>query len=132
MSTEDEIRRTLARYVQNYHTYEVEEFVRLFALDGAFITRPPVAEYRGHAALRAFAENRQRRAIAAPEKKVKLMCGIPLITVDGDRATALTDFIVFQYHSQGPWYPNIVGLYTDQLIRQEGGWVFAERRITEP
>jgi len=145
MTAEEQIRRTIAQYVQAYHSYDVDEFTRLFTSDGAFVTRTPDDEYRGQAALRQFAENRQRRAAASPSMRVKLICGASLITVNGDAVEALTDFIVFYLNGETPWfvkmgtpgaqivgqwYLGIVGLYADRLVpTDDGRWLFAERRV---
>jgi hypothetical protein len=144
MTAEEQIRLTIASYVQAYHTYVVDDFVRLFTDDGAFITRTPNDVYRGKAALERFAINRQDRSVAMPSRRVKLICGASLIKVHGETAEALTDFIVFYLNGESPWYVkmgdpsallvgqwyiNIVGLYADKLVHIGDEWLFAERRI---
>ena len=52
----------------------------------------------------------------------------PIIDVDGDEATAESDFVVVNRDDDGRAYISLVGRYRDQLNRQpDGRWLIAKR-----
>jgi hypothetical protein len=52
-----------------------------------------------------------------------------IIDVDGQTASAVTDFVAFERLGDGPWQIHTIGQYQDQLILEDGMWRFAERHV---
>jgi hypothetical protein len=56
----------------------------------------------------------------------KHMLSLPIIEIDGDQATATTDYAFYRY-------PDLVlfgvGVYNDELVKQGGEWLLARREI---
>ena len=56
----------------------------------------------------------------------KHLLSLPIIDIDGDRATAVTDYTFHRY-------PDLVlfgvGVYNDDLVKQDGRWLMARREI---
>jgi uncharacterized protein (TIGR02246 family) len=127
MSTpEEDIRRTMGRYIQAHDTRNVEDIVKVFAEDGAFVTSR--GEWRGRAAVREFFEH--SRATAAPGSRMKLMCANSIITVDGDKAEAVTDVMIFRAEGDGPWHAPQAAQYLDKFVLRSGEWLYAEKNVT--
>ncbi len=53
----------------------------------------------------------------------------PIITVDGDVATARSTFVVVQNAETVPLQPIVVGRYADTFARDESGWYFTQRLV---
>lgn len=51
----------------------------------------------------------------------------PVIDVDGDTATAETDFLVVDRGEDGAARPSLVGLYRDEFRRVDGRWLIYAR-----
>lgn len=100
------------------------DMVELFVPDGVFERGKMRLE--GRAALLAFLEKRQ----AAAQRGRHLTLN-PEIDVDGDRATAQSDFL-FMRIVDGKIVPLITGRYRDDLVRcDDGRWRFARRLIED-
>jgi hypothetical protein len=127
VSAEEQIRRTMALYIQAHDTHNVDAIVALFVEDGLFANSG--GECQGHAAIRQFFENSRARAQTLPERRSKLLCGNSLIGVDGDSAVTLTDVVGFQRNGSEPWNVYIVAQYADKFVRRKGRWLYAEKRV---
>jgi uncharacterized protein (TIGR02246 family) len=122
--TEDAIRRVLASYGQTCDDGRFDEFATLFAADATFQALPgePV---RGRDAIRDF-----MAAAYTPEVRGKHLLGEPLITADGDTATAATDFAFMGRTAEGGWAVTVVGRYQDDFARgEDGAWRFTRHVI---
>ncbi|HEU0167821.1 MAG TPA: nuclear transport factor 2 family protein [Chloroflexota bacterium] len=127
MSTPEEaIRRTMGRYIQAHDTRNVDEIVNVFAEDGAFINSR--GEWRGRPAIREFFEH--SRTTAAPGSRMKLMCANSIITVEGERAAAVTDVMIFRAEGDGPWHVPQAAQYADTFVLTAGEWLYAEKNVT--
>jgi uncharacterized protein (TIGR02246 family) len=125
MATEEAIRRTLAAYCQTCDDGRFDEFVDLFAADAVFVV-PPGPSAGGREAIRGFME-----AGYKPEVRGKHLLGEPLITVSGESATALTDFVFVGRGDGGQWGIVVAGRYDDELrCESDGCWRFTRRTIT--
>lgn len=62
--------------------------------------------------------------LARPARKSRHIVSNVRVDVDGDRATASSQILLFTAAGQPP----LVGSYADKLVRTAGGWRFAERR----
>ena len=119
---EEAIRRTLALYCQLCDDGRFEEWGELYTDDATFTVMGRT--HRGRAAVRAFIEKGQ-----PPERRGKHVCANPLIDVDGDEATATTDYVFVASSPEGGFTILSAGRYHDRLVRVGDGWRFAERRI---
>ncbi len=126
MSAEDQIRRTLARYVQCHDDEDADGVVALFAEEGR-LSVPSGARPIGRAAVRAFLlESYVRRRSA--NRQMKHIYADPVIDLDGRRAAAVSDWVAYESVSGGPWTVNMIGRSYDQLVLHAGEWLLTERR----
>jgi len=119
------IRDTLARYVHLVDRGRLDEATSLFAEDATL----EVGDGRtatGRAAVRAlFARTGER--LAAGGRRPFIRHHLSSITVsveDAETATAESYFLALGEHGPDHW-----GRYRDRLVRRQGRWVFAERRV---
>jgi ketosteroid isomerase-like protein len=116
------IRRTMAAYCQHLDDGEFEALAALFTPEGSF-------DYAGQGAA-------GRAAIAAwfaernPQRRGKHLTMNVVIAVDGDRASASSDFLYLSV-GNGAITPSITGRYDDRFTRAEGRWLI-ERRTVAP
>ena len=116
----------MGRYIQAHDTRNVDEIVKVFAEDGAFVSSS--GEWRGRARVRQFFE--QSREQAAPGSRMKLMCANSIITVVGDHADAITDVMIFRADGDGPWESRQAAQYADKFVLRSGEWLYAEKHVT--
>jgi uncharacterized protein (TIGR02246 family) len=123
--SEEAIRRVLAGYCQSCDDGLFDDFAALFAPDAVFQALPAEA-VQGRDAIKSFME-----AGYGPDMRGKHLCGEPLIRVDGDTATATTDFVFVGRKPGGGWGVTVVGRYGDDLARDDmGTWRFTRRVIS--
>ncbi len=115
----------MGRYIQAHDTRNVDEIVKVFAEDGAFINSR--GAWRGHAGVREFFE--RSRATMVPGSHMKLMCANSIITVDGDSAEAITDVMIFRQEGDGPWAPTQGAQYHDKFVHTGGQWLYKEKNV---
>jgi uncharacterized protein (TIGR02246 family) len=117
------IRRALAEYCARFDDGDLEGWADLFRGDGVLC----VGDRRitGRTALLGMA------AEAAPGVlgRTKHLTLNSRIDVEGDTATASSDFVVLGTGPSGPRVEG-AGRYDDRLTREDGRWRFAERRAT--
>jgi 3-phenylpropionate/cinnamic acid dioxygenase small subunit len=118
----DEIRNTLARFCQYLDERRFEEWSQTFKEDGAF------GERVGRATILDWIKGAE--LATRPELKRKHAVVNAVVDIDGNRATAASDLVMFDQVGDGPWSIR-VGRYDDELERQSNGaWLFARRRLT--
>ena len=106
-----------------------QEWLDCFAADGAFDVRyrvgiKPSRRFEGRADLAAFIAAHSR----APNRWHKHLLFEPLVTVDGDRATARSYFARLDADNDGTPFVRAFGRYLDELVRgSDGRWRFVER-----
>jgi hypothetical protein len=115
----DAVRDLLARYTYDGDRGRVADLAACFTADG-------VLEFPGHAPVGPAAI---AAALSSGPRDPRLTfvrhhITNPLITIDGDRATARSYFAV---HSD--FGPDHSGTYDDRLVRTAAGWRFAHRRV---
>jgi uncharacterized protein (TIGR02246 family) len=124
MTDEEAIRQLLARYCQLADDGRYDDWSRLFTPDGTF--KPGSGEpVSGRAALVA---NLERSLGSRPERRTKHVCANSIIDVQGDEATAVSDYLVFHRTGDQPWSCSTSGRQHDRLVKVDGRWLFAERR----
>jgi 3-phenylpropionate/cinnamic acid dioxygenase small subunit len=115
----DGVRQTIARYCFLCDDGRFEEWGDLFTVDTRFHVMGNTQH--GRAATVEFIEAGQ-----PPEQRGKHLIGASLVLLDGDHATAWTDFIFVD--RRGAVLSS--GRYHDELIRSDdGAWRFAVREI---
>ncbi len=121
-SDKDEIRELLARYCFALDEGRFDNMAALFAPDGEWET--------------AFGTGTGRDGIAAQARgisteprppRVHLTTNI-VIDIDGDQATARSNWLLFQNSDTGPSIGSGGGYY-DRLVKADGRWFFKHRRI---
>jgi hypothetical protein len=122
----ESIRYTLALYPQRLDARDAVGWSELFAESGTFIV--PRGHVSGRAAIRQ--DMIDEMAKQPSNRQTKHLSGEPIISINGDTAEALTDFIAAQRFGDGPWEILGIGRYEDRLIRLDGGWLFVENRVT--
>ncbi|WP_428540228.1 nuclear transport factor 2 family protein [Rhodopila sp.] len=122
MSAKGEIRELLARYCFALDADRFEEMAALFAPDGVWETAFGTGTGRDGIIAQA-------RSIAnGPRpKRVHLTTNI-VIEVDGDSATARSNWALIQNTPDGPAIAS-GGAYHDSLVKLEGRWLFEHRSI---
>ncbi len=123
MSDEEGVRRTLALYCQLCDDGRFDEWADLYTENATFSVLGRTHE--GQAAIKGFIEKAQ-----GPEQRGKHVCANPLIDVDGDTATAVTDYVFVARADGGSLAITSAGRYHDRLLRgADGRWRFTQRRI---
>ena len=119
---EHQIHRTLGAYCQHYDDGRFDEWADLFTDAAAF--EFPGRRARGREAIRSLMET-----VHAAGPGGKHMTANTLVDVDGDSASATTDYLFVQPEGGGLAIV-AAGRYHDRLVRSDGRWRFAERVIT--
>jgi 3-phenylpropionate/cinnamic acid dioxygenase small subunit len=121
MTDADEIRNTLARFCQCLDDRRFEEFSQTFTEDGSFngrVGRATIFEWISGAELATRPELQRKHAVMNA-----------IIKVQGDRAEATSDLVMFDQVGEAPWTIR-VGRYTDELARQPTGeWLLSKRHL---
>ncbi len=122
MSSDHEaIRTTLARYCQLCDDGCFDEWGELFTEGSTFHVMGRV--YEGREAIKAFISGAQ-----PPDLRGKHVTANTLIELDGDKATALTDYVFVGRQGEGLGVVS-AGRYHDSLVNVGDRWLFEERRI---
>ena len=119
---EDElgVRRTLAAYCQHLDDGDFPGVAQQFAPEGT-INFGDHGEANGRAEIEAwFTEG------YTPERRGKHLTVNTIIELDGDRATARSDF-AFLGFVDGDLRPLFAGRYHDDLVRGDGRWLIQRR-----
>ena len=121
MDDDAAIRNLFARYCHLIDDARFAEWASLFTVDGTF--RTPLGDATGHEALESFITD-----MLPPERRGRHLCANTMIDVEGDRASAVTDY-VFMAPVDGGFAVRGTSRYYDVLVRVEDSWRFAERTI---
>lgn len=119
---EDQIRRTLSEYSQRCDDGRFDEWAELFTEDARFVLSGSVTE--GRDSIRKL-----MISMMPPERRGQHVISNSLVDVDGDAATASTDYLFVRPTPDGPTIV-AAGRYRDLLARHGRGWRFRERAIS--
>jgi uncharacterized protein (TIGR02246 family) len=125
MSPEERIRQVMAIYVHTHDTHDVEGMLELYTEDGLLVGS--AGPLQGRAAIGAYHSARRNRATT--DVRERLLCGNSVITVDGERADAVTDVVGFRKEADGPWSVAFFAQYLDRFVSIDGDWLFTEKRV---
>jgi uncharacterized protein (TIGR02246 family) len=114
-----EIQQLYIDYGRHLDAGDAAAYAALFARD-AKLRLGPVMRADGRAAIEAVATEVLRDSGA--ERTVHVLAS-PRVELDGDRATGECVWVAIS-QSQPP----LVGRHVDRLVREDGRWLFAERR----
>ena len=120
---------TLYRYGHSIDYGLEEDWLDCFAADGTFDVRyrvgaKPSRRYQGRHELAGFIAGHSR----APHRWHKHLLFEPLVTVEGDRARALSYFARLDADGDAVPFVRAFGRYFDELVRgSDGRWRFVER-----
>lgn len=122
MDDKDEIRELLARYCFALDEERFEDMAVLFTEDGVWETAFGTGTGRGGIVAQA-------RSISTPgrPRRVHLTTNI-VIDLAGDSASVRSNWLLFQNGDAGPVIGSGGG-YFDQVVKQDGRWLFRHRRI---
>ena len=122
MSDKDEIRELLARYCFALDADRFEEMAALFTPNGVWETA--FGSGKGRDGIVA-----QARSIATgPRPKRAHLTTNIVIDLDGETATARSNWVVVQNSDAGPVIGS-GGAYADRLVKVDGRWFFQHRTI---
>jgi uncharacterized protein (TIGR02246 family) len=118
----DAVKNLIGRFAQLTDDGDFESRAQLYADDGVFVGFDG-SEHRGRAAIRELFEK-----LTPPTRTGKHITGNASVTVDGDRASASTDYVFFRLAEDGIAVLS-TGRYQDEFVRGPDGWLFSSRRI---
>jgi 3-phenylpropionate/cinnamic acid dioxygenase small subunit len=121
----DAIRELMAEYCFRLDDGRYDDMAALFAEDGTWDTA--FGKATGRAAIAELARGIRARAGAERPRAAHLVTNIA-ITLDGARAEVRSNWMVMQNDPQGPKIGSGGG-YADQIVRQDGRWLFHYRKI---
>jgi 3-phenylpropionate/cinnamic acid dioxygenase small subunit len=131
-----EIRTVLARIAQLADSGDLDEYLTLFTDDAVWgmPDNPAIGmlanERRGHADIRAGAEERRATGLQGPGTNTRHVLTTTAVHLEGDdRATVRSYFLFFEATTTEPLV-RTMGQYDDVLVRGATGWQLAHRIIT--
>lgn len=119
---EDQVKRTLASYCQLLDDGDFDRWIELFSPDARLVFAGRTRQ--GRPSIREYMEN-----VQPPEGRGKHITANVLVDVDGDTASADTDYLFVRPTAQGLVLV-ATGRYHDRLVRDGEGWRFSQREIT--
>ena len=119
------IREVLAEYCFRLDDGRFAEMAALFTEDGTWDTAFGPAT--GRAAITELASSLRTRGEQPRPRAVHLVTNIA-ITLDGERASVRSNWMVMQNSPQGPRIGSGGG-YLDEMVRVGGRWLFRYRKI---
>jgi 3-phenylpropionate/cinnamic acid dioxygenase small subunit len=128
------IREVLERFMRCDDDKAMDQMMELFDEEAVF--QAGDGEHVGHDAIRAFISRTQQPdpphwtspGQLGRQPSTAHVCVNPLIEVDGDAATAESDFVVFMLDETERPFPAYVGRFRDHLRREESGrWLITNR-----
>ena len=125
MSDEIAIQQTLNAYSYNASIGDLPAMVATFAADGVWEVPGIGALCTGHEEILAAASG-----ITAAIEYMVQMNSPAIIEVSGDRATAKSIIRECGKYAGRQTCLEVLGLYSDELVRTADGWRFAKRTFT--
>jgi 3-phenylpropionate/cinnamic acid dioxygenase small subunit len=124
LEAKDAIRELMATYAMALDACRFADVAACFAPDGEWTTDYGAA--RGPAEIEAFIKGIVPVKGEGPQRKHYITNSI--ITVDGDRASALSDYLVVR-ESESGLMPVMGGTYKDKFVKTSAGWRFARKEL---
>src|SRR5712691_9641671 len=121
----DAIREVMAEYCFRLDGARYDDMAALFTEDGTWDTA--FGKATGRTAIAGLARDIRIRAGDSRPRAVHLVTNIA-ITLNGDSAEVRSNWTVVQNSPEGPKIGS-GGAYADQLVKQDGKWLFRYRKI---
>jgi ketosteroid isomerase-like protein len=121
VSSQDEIRRTLAEFGRFLDERRFTEWSELFTDEATF------GETAGRATI--LAKMLEGELATQPELFRKHATVNSTILVEGDHATAVSDLLLFERETDGAWLMRF-GLYEDTLRQVGDRWLIQRRQLS--
>lgn len=120
----DAIRDVMARYAHALDECRFADVAALFAEDGEWTTTYGSA--RGRTAIEALLTGNVPTPGEGPQRKHYITN--MLITLDGERADARSDYLVVRESAQG-LLPVMGGTYLDRFVKRDGRWQISRKEL---
>jgi hypothetical protein len=124
LEEKDAIREVMAEYCFRLDNDRFADMAALFTEDGTWDTA--FGKGTGRAGVEAFV--RRLRESATTRPRAIHHCTNIVIKLDGATAKAFSNWVTVQNSDQGPKIGS-AGSYTDELVKQNGRWLFRYRKI---
>ncbi len=124
LEAKDAIRELMAAYAQALDGCRFADVAACFAADGEWTTDYGAA--RGPAEIEAFIRNIVPVKGEGPQRKHYITNII--ITVDGERASAVSDYLIIR-ESENGLIPVMGGSYRDKFVKTPVGWRFSRKEL---
>ena len=124
LEAKDYIRELMARYAQALDACRFADVAACFAADGEWTTDYGAA--RGPAEIEKFISGIVPVKGEGPQRKHYITNMI--IEVDGDTASAVSDYLVVRESDNG-LIPVMGGSYKDRFVKTPAGWRFARKEL---
>ena len=121
----DAIRELMAEYCFRLDDGRYDDMAALFTEDGTWDTA--FGKATGRSAIAELARRLRARAGSERPRAVHLVTNI-VIALDGARAQVRSNWVVMQNSPQGPKIGS-GGAYADEIVEQNGRWLFRYRKI---
>ena len=119
----DAIREVMAEYCFRLDNDRFADMAALFTEDGTWDTA--FGKGTGRAEVEALV--RRLRGTAPRPRAIHHVTNV-VIKVDGATATGFSNWVTVQNSPQGPKIGS-AGSYTDEMVKQDGKWLFRYRKI---
>ena len=123
LAEKDAIRELMAEYCFRLDGDRFAEMAALFTEDGTWDT----AFGKGTGLVEVEALVRRIRGTAARPRAIHHVTNV-VIKVDGTAAKCFSNWVTVQNSEQGPKIGS-AGSYTDDMVKQDGRWLFRYRKI---
>ena len=112
---------------------DLDEYQSLFTEDAVWLMeagpgQPEAQPIRGAATIRAAGQARRDQGLAGPGSHKAHVTVVNHVSVDGDKATALS-YMTFLVNTDTKPEPAIFRVYHDVWVRAGGGWKLSVRTI---
>jgi 3-phenylpropionate/cinnamic acid dioxygenase small subunit len=131
-----QIRTVLARIAQLADSGDLDEYLSLFTEDAVWgmPDNPSVGmlanEKRGHAEIRAGAEERRASGLQGPGTNSRHVLTTIAVDVESDDRATVRSYFLFLVDTTTTPSVRTAGQYDDVLVRTADGWKLSRRTIT--
>jgi len=124
------IRELILQYAVRLDARDFDGYAQLFAKDGVWKNGPVV--HQGREAIRSMLSGIYGPTPPGYQNRdsYRIVHNIEILTLEGDRATARSKHLTLMRGENEAPTPRLVGIYTDEFIREDGEWKFLSRDDT--
>ena len=125
------IRELYARYNAYVDTGAYDDWAACFTEDGVF---SPAVESGGRAAIAAIGKARFEARASQPWKQPQHWNSNLLFSADSNESSATAICYIMRLVTMKDsleTVANVLGIYQDHIVKQEGRWLFRSRKVTQ-